>query len=156
MNIVHIMGRLGKDPEIRHTQTGMVVCQFSVATDYTRKDKATGDKVKTTEWHTVVLFDKAAEVAAQYLGKGCKVQVSGRLQTEKFTDKNGVEKRYTKIIGEQFEIVTFKEDSAPAGHQAEERPAPPKAGPKNIPPKSPPQPSGYQGGVDDFDDSIPF
>ena len=97
-----IVGRVGKTPEIRHTQTGQTVASFSVATDESYKDKA-GNKIDATEWHNVTAWGKTADFVGAYLDKGRLVYVEGKLKTEKYTDKSGVEKYTTKIIADRVQ-----------------------------------------------------
>jgi single-strand DNA-binding protein len=149
MNIVHIVGRLGRDPELRYTTSGMAVCSLAVATEYKRKDKGNGETIKETQWHDVTIWDKQAENASNFLGKGCRVQITGRLKTESY-EKGGVKHYRTKIVCEHYEVLDYKDSAEKPTEGA--RPAPPKAGPKTIPPKSPP-PAQAQA---EFDDDIPF
>jgi single-strand DNA-binding protein len=106
VNSVHILGRLGKDPELRHTPGGMAVCEFSVATDHKKKG---GEKI--TEWHSVIVWDKSAENSALYLRKGSKVFIEGRLQTRSWDDKESGKKRYkTEIVANGVTFLDSKED----------------------------------------------
>lgn len=105
INKVILIGNLGNDPELKHAPNGNAVTSFSVATSENWKDKATGAKHEKTEWHRVVLFQRLAEVAAQYLKKGAKVYIEGKLQTRKYTDKNGQEKTTTEIVGNELQML---------------------------------------------------
>lgn len=105
VNKVILVGNLGNDPEIRHTQNGKAVANFSVATSEKWKDKQTGQQQEKTEWHRVVLFDKPAEIAGQYLSKGSKVYLEGKLQTRKWKDQNDVDKYTTEIICNQIQML---------------------------------------------------
>lgn len=98
VNKVMIVGNLGQNPDVRVTAQGMQVANLSIATDESYKDRTTGERVPKTEWHRIVLFGKTAEVAAQYLKKGSKVFVEGRLQTRKWTDKNNINRYTTEIV----------------------------------------------------------
>jgi single-strand DNA-binding protein len=103
LNKVQIIGNLGKDPEIRHTQDGKAIVNLTVATSESWKDKATGEKKEKTEWHRVVIFNEGlAKVAEAYLKKGSTVYLEGQLQTRKWTDKDGVEKYSTEIVLQNF------------------------------------------------------
>jgi single-strand DNA-binding protein len=103
LNKVMLIGNLGKDPEIRHTQDGKAIVNLSVATAETWKDKNTGEKKEKTEWHRVVIFnDGLAKVAEAYLKKGSTVYLEGQLQTRKWTDKDGAEKYSTEIVLQNF------------------------------------------------------
>ena len=103
LNKVQLIGNLGTDPEVRHTQDGKAIVNLTVATSESWKDKATGEKKEKTEWHRVVIFnDGLAKVAEAYLKKGSTVYLEGQLQTRKWTDKNGVEKYSTEIVLQNF------------------------------------------------------
>lgn len=103
LNKVTLIGRVGKDPEIRKTKDGKKIASFSVATSDTWKDKNTGEKREKTEWHNVTCFNEVlAGVIEKYVNKGNKIYVEGALATEKYTDKDGIEKYATKIILPNF------------------------------------------------------
>lgn len=109
INKVILLGNLGKDPDNRTTAGGMQVASFSVATTSSRK---INDKWETeTEWHNVTVFGKMAENCIKYLAKGSKVFIEGKLKTDKYPDKNGVEKYSTKIIANEVKFLTKKEQS---------------------------------------------
>ena len=93
VNKVILVGNLGRDPEVRHTQDGKPIVNLSLATSESWRDRNTGERKEKTEWHCVVIFNEAlAKVAEQYLKKGSTIYVEGQLQTRKYTDKDGVEK----------------------------------------------------------------
>ena len=96
MNLALLIGRLGKDPETRYTGGGQAVCNFSLATDESYKDR-NGEKQKKTEWHKLVAWGRTAEIAQQYLKKGNQVSITGRIQSREWQDKEG-QKRYTTEI----------------------------------------------------------
>ena len=103
VNKVILVGNLGKDPEVRHTQDGRPIVNLSIATSENWKDKQTGERKERTEWHRVVIFNEnLAKVAEQYLKKGAKVYLEGQLQTRKYTDKDGVEKYSTEVVLQQY------------------------------------------------------
>lgn len=102
LNKAIIIGRMGRDPETRYTQTGQTVASFSVATDESYKDKQ-GNKVDAVEWHNITAFGKTAEFVSNYLSKGRLVYVEGKIKTEKYTDKQGVEKYATKILADRVQ-----------------------------------------------------
>ncbi|CAN5177853.1 single-stranded DNA-binding protein [soil metagenome] len=103
VNKVILVGNLGKDPEVRHTQDGKAIVNLSVATSENWKDKQTGERREKTEWHRVVIFNEAlARVAEQYLKKGAKVYLEGQLQTRKYTDKDGAEKYSTEVVLQNY------------------------------------------------------
>lgn len=99
LNKALLIGRLGKDPELRTSQSGKQFCSFTVATD-----NGYGEK-KTTDWHNVVCFDKCAEACGKYLKKGSPVYVEGRISYDKYTDKNGVEKISTRIVASTVDFL---------------------------------------------------
>jgi single-strand DNA-binding protein len=124
LNKVQIIGNLGRDPEVRHTQDGKPIVNLSVATSESWKDRTTGERKERSEWHRVVIFNEGlAKVAEQYLKKGSTVYLEGQLQTRKWTDKDGVEKYSTEVILQNYrgELVMLggKRDGD-AGESAEE------------------------------------
>ena len=103
VNKVILVGNLGRDPEVRHTQDGKAIVNLSIATSESWRDRATGERKEKTEWHRVVIFNEnLAKVAEQYLKKGSTVYVEGQLQTRKYTDKDGVEKYSTEVVLQNF------------------------------------------------------
>lgn len=110
INKVILIGRLGKDIELRQTGAGSAIANLVVATDRRYKD-GQGNPQTETEWHSVVFFGKTAEVASQYLRKGSMVYIEGRLHTRKYTDKQGIERYSTEIIGETLQFLDSKKSS---------------------------------------------
>jgi len=111
VNKVILVGRLGRDPETRYTPSGQGVCNFSLATDETFKDRS-GERQKRTEWHKVVLWGKLAEIAQQYLKKGMLVYIEGRIQTRQWDDKTTGQKRTaTDIVGNVMRMLTSRAES---------------------------------------------
>ncbi|MBA3622914.1 MAG: single-stranded DNA-binding protein [Methylibium sp.] len=143
VNKMILLGNLGRDPESRSFPDGGMICNITVATSRTWKDKATGDKQEETEWHRVVFNGKLAEIASQYLRKGKPVYVEGRLKTRKWTDKDGVEKYTTEIVAEQMQLLGGRDEEAP-------KQSAPAARPQREP--------ASRGAADfyDMDDDIPF
>ena len=145
LNKVLIIGNLGKDPETRYMPNGEAVTNITLATTETWKDKS-GEKQEKTEWHRVTFYRKLAEIAGEYLKKGSSVYVEGRLETRKWTDKDGVDRYTTEIISDQMKMLGGKTDGASNGQSKESKPrlaAVPVTTPKS-------------GGFDDMDDDIPF
>ena len=105
VNKVILVGNLGQKPEIRYTKDSKPIASFSIATSESWKDKTTGDMLEKTEWHNVTFFGRIAEVAEQYLDKGSKVFVEGKLQTDKWEDENGNKRSATKIIGNNMQML---------------------------------------------------
>ncbi len=103
VNKVILVGNLGKDPEVRHTQDGKAIVTLSIATSENWRDKATAERKERTEWHRVVIFNEnLAKVAEQYLKKGATVYLEGQLQTRKYTDNAGVEKYTTEVVLQNY------------------------------------------------------
>lgn len=139
VNKVILVGNLGRDPEVRHTQDGRAIVNLSIATSESWRDKASGERKEKTEWHRVVIFNEGlAKVAEAYLKKGSTVYLEGQLQTRKWTDQSGVEKFSTEVVLQNFkgELVMLGGKSG-----GEEAPAAPKAG------------GGFKR---DIDDEVPF
>lgn len=105
LNQAQLIGRLGKDPEIRITQAGLSVATLTLATTEKWKDSKSGETKEATEWHRVTLYSKLAEIAERYLTKGSLVFVQGKIQTRKYTDKQGVEKYSTEIHGLELKML---------------------------------------------------
>ncbi|CAK0774378.1 Single-stranded DNA-binding protein [Gammaproteobacteria bacterium] len=103
VNKVILVGRLGSDPEVRYTAGGMAVANLRLATSDKRKNA--GVWQDSTEWHSITLFEKTAEVAKEYLKKGSLVYIEGRLQTKKYTDKGGIDRYFTEIIGSEMHML---------------------------------------------------
>ncbi len=115
VNKVILVGRLGRDPETRYTGAGQAVCNFSLATDETYKDR-NGERQKRTEWHKIVVWGKQAEIAQQYLKKGSLVFVEGRIQSRQWDDKkDGTKRTSFEIVAGNFRMLGSKSDSMAAG-----------------------------------------
>ena len=124
VNKVIIVGNLGRDPEIRYTTSGTAVCNFSLATSETFKDKA-GEKQEKTEWHNIQCWGKLAELAGEYLAKGKTIYLEGRLQTRKWQDKNGVDRYTTEIVAEKIQFLSPKGESGSTSNSSHYEEAPP-------------------------------
>ena len=166
VNKVILIGNLGRDPEVRRMNNGESVVNFSIATSDTWRDKATGERKERTEWHRVVLFGRQAEVAGEYLKKGRSVYIEGRLQTRKYTDKDGVEKYSTEVVGDRMQLIGGSRDSGggdtefSSGGASGGASGGPSGGRREgtgAPAGSPAKGGGAaKKNVDDFDDDIPF
>jgi single-strand DNA-binding protein len=110
LNKVVLIGNLGRDPEIRHSQQGLAVVNFSIATSEQWTDKNTGDRQEKTEWHNIVVFGKQAETCARYLSKGSQIFIEGRLQTSTY-EKEGQTHYMTKIVVSNFQFLGDKQGS---------------------------------------------
>jgi single-strand DNA-binding protein len=113
VNKAILIGRLGKDPDVRYTPDGAMVTNFTIATDEQWKDK-NGDKVQKTEWHKIVTFSKLAEICGNYLKKGSLVFIEGRIQTRSWEDKDGVKKYTTEIVANNMKMLDGKKDESQA------------------------------------------
>ena len=163
VNKVIIIGNLGRDPEIRYMPSGDAIANIAVATSYKSKDKNTGEQKETTEWHRISFFGRLAEIVGQYLKKGSSVYVEGRLQTRKYTDKDGIERYATDIVAENMQMLGGRQGMGGdaggmddgGGYDAparQERPAP---RPTQQPPAARPAPKPAPN-FSDMDDDIPF
>lgn len=141
INKVILIGNLGRDPDVRYSQQGNAVCSLSIATSESWKDKNTGEQVEKTEWHRVILFRRLAEIAGEYLKKGSKVYIEGKLQTRKWQTDNGEDRYTTEIVAHEMQML----DSRGSGGSANTGGAPASSGQQYDP-----VPMG------DFDDDIPF
>jgi single-strand DNA-binding protein len=144
LNKVMLIGNLGNDPETRYTQGGAAVTSIGIATNETWKDKQTGEKQERTEWHNVTFFGRLAEVAGEYLRKGSKVYVEGRLRTNSW-EKDGQKHYKTEIIASEMQMLDSKGQGggAPGGQQ-------------KPPPQRAAEPVSNADSIEDFDDDIPF
>ena len=150
VNRVIIIGNLGKDPETRYAPSGDAICNVTVATTDTWKDKASGERKEQTEWHRVVFFGRLAEIAGQYLKKGSQVYVEGSLRTRKWTDKDGQERYTTEIRADEMKMLGSREGRGDSGARGSESSS---QAPRAQQQSAPAQTAGSAG---DFDDDIPF
>ncbi len=157
VNKVILMGNLGRDPEVRYSPDGAAVCNVSIATTSSWKDKTSGERREETEWHRVVFYNRLAEIAGEYLKKGRPVYVEGRIKTRKWQNKEGVDQYTTEVVADNMQLLGGRDggdggssggneggSSAPrpaARAQQAARPAAPAAGGANL---------------SDMDDDIPF
>jgi len=158
VNKVILVGNLGRDPEVRYTPDGSAVCNISIATTSTWKDKTSGERREDTEWHRIVFYNRLAEVAGEYLRKGRSVYIEGRLKTRKWQDKTTGQDRYaTEIICEQMQMLGGRdENSNQPSAPPQLKPSAPNAyeAAKNGSPSYANQQAALAG-RDDFDD-VPF
>ncbi len=152
VNKVILIGNLGKDPEMRYLPSGEAIANFSVATSEAWTDKTSGDKKEATEWHRVVFFGRTAEVVGQYVKKGSKIYVEGRLQTRKWQDKEGQERYTTEVRGDVMRML----DRRGEGSAAMDQDAPAAESRRPAPARSAPAPARAASGFEDMDDDIPF
>lgn len=142
LNKVTLIGRMGRDPEMRYMPNGEAVCNFSLATSESWKDQS-GQRVERTEWHNIVMYRKLAEIAGQYLKKGGQVYIEGRIQSRKYTGRDGVERTAYEIIASEMKML-----GARAGDDGNaDVPEPPRRQePAAAPAKQ----------AEDIDDDVPF
>jgi single-strand DNA-binding protein len=163
VNKVIIVGNLGRDPETRYMPNGDAVTNVAVATTESWKDKNSGEKKELTEWHRITFYRKLAEIAGQYLKKGSQVYVEGRLQTRKWTDKEGVERYTTEIIADTMQMLGGRQGMGGGGGA----PMDDDYGSSAPPPRQSSGGGGNAGGgrggaskpapnFSDMDDDIPF
>jgi len=150
INKVILVGNLGAKPEVKYASNGNAISNLSVATSESWTDKSTGQKQERTEWHRVSLFGKLAEIAGQYLDKGSKVYVEGKLQTRKWQDQNGQDRYTTEVVVSGFngtlQMLDRRDDSSSS------TPAPSK----DVTEKNQTEPSITPVSKDEFEDDIPF
>jgi single-strand DNA-binding protein len=114
VNKAILVGRLGKDPETRYTSGGQAVCNFSMATDETYKDRS-GERQKRTEWHRIVVWGKQAEIAQKYLHKGSLIYLEGSIRSSQWNDKEGQKRTSFEIVANNFRMLGSRGDAAAAG-----------------------------------------
>lgn len=160
VNKVTIVGNLGRDPEVRNTQSGMKVVNLAVATSESWNDKASGERKELTEWHRVVIMnERLGEVAEKYLRKGSKVYLEGKLQTRKWTDQSGQERYTTEIMLGRFngELVMLDRAGGAGMGGDEYAPRPAATGTTAAKPAAPRAVGGWDTRPStDLDDEIPF
>ncbi len=140
INKVILVGNLGADPETRYMPSGSAVTNLSIATSEQWKDKQSGEQKERTEWHKVAMFNRLAEISAEYLRKGSQVYIEGKLRTRKWQDRDGKDRWTTEIIADEMQML---------GGRGGGGSAPMSSG--SAPSSAPPQPP-----ADEFDDDIPF
>ena len=147
VNKVILVGNCGRDPEVRYLPSGQAVANVSVATSSKRKDRNSGEMIEDTQWHRITFYDRLAEIAGQYLKKGREVYIEGRIQSRKYTGKDGIERTAYDIIANEMKMVGPREGGAwllPRGFTDQSKPnplAPPPAANTNTPPQQ--QPSNF-------------
>ena len=171
VNKVIIVGNLGRDPEVRYSPEGSAICNLSLATTSSWKDKASGEKREETEWHRVVMYNRLAEIAGEYLKKGRPVYIEGRLKTRKWQDKDtGADRYSTEIVADQMQMLGGREDGGGGGNYGgagggyddapQQQRAPRQAPAARSAPAQAPRQAPAQGNsaanLADMDDDIPF
>ncbi len=150
VNKAILVGNLGRDPEVRYSPNGQAVANVTLATSESWKDKTSGEKQEKTEWHRVVFFGRLAEIAGEYLKKGAQIYVEGRLQTRKWTDKDGHDRYTTEIVANDMQMLGSRGGAgAPSNDSFNQDQPADNAGSAGAK-KSTPAVAG------EFDDDIPF
>ena len=163
INKVILVGNLGRDPEMRYTPSGSAVANLAIATSESWKDKQTGEQQERTEWHRVVMFNRLGEIAGEYLKKGSKVYIEGKLQTRKWQDKDGQDRYTTEIVGNEMQMLDSRGGGGGGGMGGgmdnfdQSQPSSFQQKPQSAPAaQQGSQPQQKPGAFDDFDDDIPF
>lgn len=152
VNKVILIGNLGNDPEVKYMPNGNAVANVSVATSESWKDKNTGENVDKTEWHRVTFYSRLAEIVGEYLKKGSKIYIEGKLQTRKWQDKNGKDNWTTEVIANEMQMLDARAGGGSGDfnqNQGSSQPAQQQSAPSQAAPAPAPM-------NNDFDDDIPF
>jgi single-strand DNA-binding protein len=155
VNKVILVGNLGADPDTRYMPSGKAVTNIRLATSESWKDRQTGDMQERTEWHSIVMYDKLGEIAAEYLRKGSQVYIEGKIRTRKWQDKEGKDRYTTEIIADQMQML----GSRGGGGGAPSEPREPRSSSRPAPAEdraAAPVDEGGGAGGGEFDDDIPF
>src|SRR5437016_1100735 len=156
VNKVILVGNLGKDPEVKYTPTGVPVAKFSLATNERFKDKG-GEWQDRTEWHSIVAWQRLAEIVGEYVKKGSKVYIEGRLQTSSWEDKQSGEKKYrTEIIAQDLVLLGGRGEGSGGGGGDFEGRSRSAAAPSSFDQRAPQQPEGHHQETTITDEDIPF
>lgn len=155
VNKVILVGNLGRDPEMRYMPSGDALASFSIATTDTWKDKS-GQRQERTEWHRISMFGKQAEIAGQYLKKGSSVYIEGRLQTRKWTDKEGHERQTTEVVADRMQMLGGRAGGNAFEVMDDDMDQTPRQSAPREQASGSSKPAGGGSGFDDFEDDIPF
>lgn len=161
VNKVMLVGRLGRDPEVRYMSNGDAVANFSMATDENWKDKD-GNRQQKTEWHNIVLYRKLGEIAGQYLKKGQLVYIEGKIQSRKYQGKDGIERTAYDIVGNEMKMLGSKSENSgnsgysPFPEESEQSHTAPASANVPAPPSKPAMPASSPEPMEDIDSDIPF
>ena len=157
VNKVILMGNLGRDPEVRYSPDGAAVCNVSIATTSSWKDKNSGERREETEWHRVVFYNRLAEIAGEYLKKGRPVYVEGRIKTRKWQNKEGVDQYTTEVVADNMQLLGGRDGgdggSSGGNEGGSGAPRPAARGPQAARPAAP---AAGGANLSDMDDDIPF
>jgi single-strand DNA-binding protein len=156
VNKVILVGNLGRDPEVRYSPDGDAICNVSIATTSSWKDKTSGERREETEWHRVVFYNRLAEVVGEYMKKGRPMYIEGRLKTRKWQNKEGVDQYTTEVIADQMQMLGGRDggDGGSMGGGGERESAPRPARAPQA--QRPAAPAASGANLTDMDDDIPF
>ncbi len=156
INKVILIGNLGQDPEVKYMPNGGAVTNVTIATSESWKDKSTGEQKEKTEWHRVVFFQRLAEIVGEYLKKGSKVYIEGKLQTRKWQDQSGNDRYTTEIVANEMQMLDSRGGGGSGGGGGNFNQSPPSQSSGAAPQQQQPAAAPAGGGMGDFDDDIPF
>ncbi|HKU15921.1 MAG TPA: single-stranded DNA-binding protein [Steroidobacteraceae bacterium] len=156
INKVILVGNLGADPDTRYMPSGKAVTNIRVATSESWKDKQTGDTQERTEWHSIVMYDKLGEIAAEYLRKGSQVYIEGKLRTRKWQDKEGKDRYTTEIIADQMQMLGGRGGGGGGSSEPREPRSTSRQAPASDDRSERSTAPVDEGGGGEFDDDIPF
>ncbi|VAX02352.1 Single-stranded DNA-binding protein [hydrothermal vent metagenome] len=156
VNKVILIGNLGQDPEVKYMPNGGAVTNVTIATSESWKDKSTGEQKEKTEWHRVVFFQRLAEIVGEYLKKGSKVYIEGKLQTRKWQDQSGNDRYTTEIVANEMQMLDSRGGGGSGGGGGNFNQSPPSQSSGAAPQQQQPAAAPAGGGMGDFDDDIPF
>ena len=157
VNKVILMGNLGRDPEVRYSPDGAAVCNVSIATTSSWKDKTSGERREETEWHRVVFYNRLAEIAGEYLKKGRPVYVEGRIKTRKWQNKEGVDQYTTEVVADNMQLLGGRDGGESGGSGGDEgRSSAPRPAARAQQAARPAAPVAGGANLSDMDDDIPF
>lgn len=154
LNKVTIIGRVGRDPEVRYMPNGDAVAGFSVATSERRKNKETGEVTEDTTWHRVSCWGRLGEIAGEYLKKGALVYIEGKMVHRKYTGQDGIERTSVEIRASEMKMLSGRDANGSSNGEASAPPARQPSAPSQRASSAPPANTGS--GFDDMDDDIPF
>ena len=149
VNKVTLIGNLGNDPEVRYSGNGNAVANISLATAESWRDKDSGEQQERTEWHRIVFFGRLAEIVSEYLHKGSQIYVEGRLQTNKWQDKEGNDRYTTQIVANEMQMLGSRGSASTNQESVPQKESTPDSSPKQTQPLA-------ESPVDEVDDDIPF
>ncbi len=156
VNKVILIGNLGQDPEVKYMPNGGAVTNVTIATSESWKDKSTGEQKEKTEWHRVVFFQRLAEIVGEYLKKGSKVYIEGKLQTRKWQDQSGNDRYTTEIVANEMQMLDSRGGSGGGGGNFNQSPSQSSGAAPQQQQQQQPAAAPAGGGMGDFDDDIPF